>query len=83
MELTKILDLLDIVIRGLFIPLIWVFIFSSVPGIKEDIIKWTRLFVNNKHSLNKKRKTIQVYSDQKNIYSNSFSYSKFSYSKNI
>lgn len=74
------MEVLDFIVRGIFIPCIWIFIFNSVPGLKEDVKEWVSLFADGKKKkVRRKRKTVQVPTVAPVSYSNSFShYSKVS-----
>lgn len=74
MEFFRVLDILT---RGILVPLGFVFIFKQMPELKKDIKEMFSLFAGER-KVHKKRKTIQVHTGGA-VNSNSFSsYSKVS-----
>ncbi len=71
MELSTLLNILDIFTRGIFIPLIWIFITAPFWGEMQKDFRRFKMFFNKKRKRKAKRKTVGAYSRPKVTYSNS------------
>lgn len=60
----EVFNVLDVIVRFIFIPFLWIFALSVTPWVKVDFKKWKKLY-------SKKQKTVQIYTSPNAVYSNS------------
>ena len=68
------MKVMDLLVRCLFIPCIWVFILSTFPELKKDFREFIIiLFDGEGEAVHKKRKTVCLCPEPTVTYTNSFS----------
>lgn len=69
-----VMKVMDLLVRCLFLPFIWVFILSTFPELKKDLKEWISILSDGEEkTVYKKRKTVCLCPEPTVTYSNSFS----------